>query len=67
MTQQHYLCENCHKHLISPRSTQEAIAVMQETFVTPLPEGDKPAIVCNECYEQFMAWMKHNRPEELRK
>ena len=50
----HYRCDHCQGVFEKGRSDEEALAEAAETF--PDMAEDDRAVVCDECYKDFMRW-----------
>jgi hypothetical protein len=61
-----YRCEVCHGVFTRPRSDEEAMTEMRDTW-QPCGHDDDPGIVCDDCFAQVMAWARLDAPELLRR
>lgn len=54
-----YRCDQCGEIFDKGRTDEEAHAEAVQTFGAALdPPGDPPAVVCDDCYDEIMAWAK---------
>jgi hypothetical protein len=60
-----YECEICHGVFTKIRSDEEAAAEMRETWV-PTSGDDDPGVVCDDCFQEVLAWATQDAPEVLR-
>jgi hypothetical protein len=60
-----YECEICHGTFRKGRSDEEAWAELEVTW-QPIAGDDEVGIVCDDCYQQVMAWAMLDAPETLR-
>jgi len=57
-----YECAVCHGRFHKTWSDEEATAEMYETW----NETSDPEVVCDDCFQQVMAWAQSEAPEALR-
>lgn len=60
-----YTCARCGGTFEKQVSDEDAIAEALSLW-TPETLADEQAIVCDPCFEEFMAWARVNAPEALR-
>jgi hypothetical protein len=53
-----YTCDNCHQTFESTWTEEEAAAESQKNWGTTKVKDSTMAQVCDDCYQQFMAWYK---------
>jgi hypothetical protein len=59
-----YICERCGGRFVKTRSDEEAEAERRSLW-TPEANADPQAIICDDCFREFVAWAKVNAPEAL--
>lgn len=59
-----YTCERCGRTFEKVRSDEEALAEA-ESLWTPETMTDPQAVICDDCFQEFMAWAAVNVPEAL--
>lgn len=64
-TGESYECAVCHGVFLKTRSDEEALAEMRETW-QPTSDDDDLGTVCDDCFQQVMAWAQTQAPEVLR-
>ena len=58
-----YECARCHGVFEKVWSDEEAAAEMEATWQ---PQPGPLAVICDDCYQQMMAWARRDAPEILR-
>jgi hypothetical protein len=58
-----FTCAICKGDFTTERSLEEVLAETREVFGSVPAEADRAA-VCDDCYDQFMAWFNALGPEE---
>jgi len=53
----HFVCDHCKGSFIRSRSDEEMQSEERSVFGKNVPESDR-AIVCDDCYQRFMAWYR---------
>lgn len=64
-TAESYTCARCGGTFGKVRSDEEAMAAA-EALWTPETMADPQAVICDDCFREFIAWAKVNIPEALR-
>jgi hypothetical protein len=64
-TGESYTCESCGGRFVKTRSDEEAEAERQALW-TPETNADPQAVICDPCFQVFIAWARVNVPEALR-
>jgi hypothetical protein len=59
-----FTCERCGGTFGKTRSDEEAVAEA-ESLWAPEALADPQAVICDPCFQEFMAWAKVNVPEAL--
>lgn len=60
-----YTCERCGGEFIKIISDEEARADA-ESLWTPETMADPQAVICDDCFREFIAWARVNVPGALR-
>ena len=60
-----YTCERCSGTFKKVRSDEEAMAEADSLW-TPETMADEQAVICDDCFREFIAWAQVNVPEALR-
>jgi DNA-directed RNA polymerase subunit RPC12/RpoP len=63
-TGESYTCARCGGTFGKARSDEEAIAEARSTW-TPETMADPQAVICDDCFREFIAWAEVNVPEAL--
>ena len=59
-----YTCGRCGGTFEKTWSDEEALAEA-ESLWTPETMADEQAVICDDCFREFMEWAKVNAPEAL--
>ena len=60
-----YTCDRCGGTFEKVRSDEEAMTEARSLW-TPETMADEQAVICDDCFREFMEWAKVNVPEALR-
>jgi hypothetical protein len=60
-----YTCAHCGGEFEKSRSDEEAMAEADSLW-TPETMTDPQAVICDDCFREFIAWAKVNVPDALR-
>lgn len=60
-----FTCEQCGGTFPKIRSDEEAMAEARSLW-TPEAMADPQAVICDDCFQEFIAWARVNVPEALR-
>lgn len=60
-----YTCARCGGSFEKTRSDEEAMAEARQLW-TPETMAHPQALICDDCFQEFIAWAKVNAPEALR-
>lgn len=63
-TGESYTCARCGGEFVKTRSDEEAEAERQALW-TPEANADPQTTICDDCFQEFVAWARVNAPEAL--
>lgn len=59
-------CEHCHQTFDSDWGDEESLEEARLVFKDGINPEER-AVICDECYELFLEWIKKTHPDALRK
>lgn len=59
-----YTCDRCGGAFEKARSDEDAMAEANSLW-TPETMADEQAVICDDCFQEFIAWAKVTIPEAL--